>query len=194
MNLSEHDIGVALTHLSELLAEMRAEPMELVVCGGGALIARGFVSRVTRDVDVLALGGAHGLRDASPLPAALVAAATRVAEDLRLPADWLNDGPAHLFRMGLPEGFCARLEARDYGGHLRVHYIGRRDQVFFKLYAATDQGPGRHLADLMQLRPTDEELIAAARWIFTHDPSAGFRQMLEELLRETGYARIVPKL
>ena len=195
MKLSRQDIETALTHLSGLLANMGAEPMELVVCGGSSLIARGFVARVTRDVDVLALGGSdRGLRDASPLPPPLVTAATRVAQDLRLPADWLNDGPAHIFRMGLPDGFVSRLERRTYGTHLGVSYIGRLDQIFFKLYAATDQGPGRHLTDLTQLEPSDDELVAAARWIFTHDPSPGFRQMLEELLRETGHARILPRL
>jgi len=41
-----------------------------------------------------------------------------------------------------------------------------------------DQGAGKHEADLRALNPTRDELLAAARWTRTHDPSEGFREQL----------------
>lgn len=60
------------------------------------------------------------------------------------------------------------------------------DQIHFKLYALVDQGVGRHEEDLRALAPTRDELLAAARWTQTHDPSPGFREQLEAALRYLG--------
>jgi hypothetical protein len=49
-----------------------------------------------------------------------------------------------------------------------------------------DQEVGRHEDDLRALEPTPDELAAAARWTLTHDPSPGFRQELEAVLRYLG--------
>lgn len=62
-------------------------------------------------------------------------------------------------------------------------YLG----IVFKLYAAVDQGPrSRHLQDLLELGPDRDELLAAARWTVTHDPSPGYRSLLIETLRQLG--------
>lgn len=181
-------LNEALTLLAERLQLAAAEPQELVVCGGSSLIARGYGSRVTRDVDVVArrvLSG--GLVSSRPLPDALLAAAARVAADLGLTPRWLNDGPAGLFEMGLPDGFSNRLHAHVYGPHLTIWFIDRIDQIHFKLYAAADQGPGHHLNDLLALNPTGGELLAAARWAFTHDVSPGFRDLMRNILQQLGH-------
>lgn len=185
----------ALTLLAERLKLTAAEPQELVVCGGSSLIARGYVSRVTRDVDVVArrIRGAD-LVSARPLPPLLIEAAARVAVDLGLPARWLNDGPADLFEMGLPAGFVERLQSRTYGSHLTVWFIDRIDQIHFKLYAAADQGPGQHVDDLLALNPTDDELLAAALWTFSHDVSPGFRSLVRDLLTQLGHAKVADQL
>ncbi|MGH3273087.1 MAG: hypothetical protein ACRDNZ_02020 [Streptosporangiaceae bacterium] len=52
--------------------------------------------------------------------------------------------------------------------------------------SATDQGGGRHEADLRALSPNHRELIAAARWSLTQDPSPGYRSVLVEALRILG--------
>jgi hypothetical protein len=44
----------ALDLLNEQLLLMDSPPVNLVVCGGSALIATGLVARTTQDVDVLA--------------------------------------------------------------------------------------------------------------------------------------------
>lgn len=193
LNLSQ--LEDALTLLGERLRLAGLAPQELIVCGGTSLIARGYVSRATRDVDVLARRSSGSeFVSARVLPAPFLAAAERVAVDLGLPANWLNSGPADLFEMGVPVGLVERLEAKAYGSHLTIWYIGRLDQIHFKLYAATDQGAGRHLSDLLALEPNADELLVAAKWAMTHDVSPGFRELLRMLLKEIKHAAVADQL
>ena len=138
-----------------------------------------------RATSIVALLPGRALR-APSTPSELVAARDRVARDFELPEDWLNAAPADLLDFGLPEGFVDRLERRDYGEALTVHLASRFDQIHFKLYAMVDQGAGKHEADLRELNPTREELLAAARWTRTHDPSEGFREQLLAALAYLG--------
>jgi hypothetical protein len=174
-----------LSALGEQLAAL-GQRFELVVIGGSGLLALGLIDRSTRDVDVLALRAGDELGSAKPLPAALVAARDRVARDFSLPGDWLNPGPTDLLEFGLPEGFIDRLERRDYGGCLTAYFASRYDQIHFKLYALVDQGPGKHEADLRSLSPSKEELLAAAHWSTSHDPSEGYAQLLRDVLTHLG--------
>lgn len=175
---STHEL---LAALAEQLAARDARA-ELVVIGGSALLAVGLISRPTCDVDVVALLSDGTLVDPRPLPSDLIDARDRVARDFGLPENWLNPGPADLLKYGLPEGFIERLERHDYGDSLTVHFASRIDQIHFKLYAMADQGAGKHEADLRELSATRDELIAAARWTRTHDPSPGFREVLVSAL------------
>jgi hypothetical protein len=123
-----------------------------------------------------------------------VEAATQVGRDLGLGSNWLNNGPSSgeggLFQMGLPFGFASRLSRHHFGPRLTVYFIGRLDQIHFKLYAAADQRDPTHIEDLRALQPTDAELEAAARWAMTHDVSAGFREILQQLLKEMGHESV----
>jgi len=178
-----------LAAVGEQLAT-RGAHTELVVIGGSALLAVGLISRPTRDVDIVALLAGQTLIDPRPLPAELVAARDRVARDFGLPENWLNAAPADLLDFGLPEGFVERLERQDYGGSLTVHFASRFDQIHFKLYAMADHGAGKHEADLRALSPTRAELVAAARWTQTHDPSDGFREQLVAALAYLGVENV----
>lgn len=174
-----------LSALGEQLAAA-GEHYELVVIGGSGLLALGIIERSTRDVDLLALRSGDKLDSAKPLPANLEAARDRVARDFSLPADWLNPGPTDLLEFGLPDGFVDRLERRNYGESLSVYFASRYDQIHFKLYALVDQGPGKHEDDLRALSATEEELLAAAHWSRSHDPSEGYAQMLRGVLTHLG--------
>ena len=174
-----------LRALGEQLAA-RGERYELVVIGGSALLALGLVERTTKDVDIVALRSGDDLEGAEPLPDGLRAAGDLVARDFSLPAKWLNAGPTELLEFGLPDGFAERLARRDYGPGLVVYFASRFDQIHFKLYAAVDQGPGKHEQDLRALAPTEAELVAAARWSRTQDPSEGYAQVLRGALKSFG--------
>ena len=95
--------------------------------------------------------------------------------------------------MGLPEGFVGRLEKHGIGPCLTVHFIGRLDQIHFKLYASVDRG-GYHIDDLLALHPADEELVAAAQWSMSHDVSEGYVLLLKELLRRIGYGNAAERI
>lgn len=175
-----------LTALGEQLS-LAGYEYDLIVIGGSALLALGLVSRSTQDVDVVALAGGSGLDEALPLPHPLAEARDRVARDFGLPEDWLNSQAARdMLRLGLPDGFMERLTCREYGPSLTVRYASRLDQIHFKLHAAVDRGGGKHLADLRALEPTPDELVVAARWARTHDPSEGFLNLLTETLAYLG--------
>jgi hypothetical protein len=182
---SKEIADTVLAALGEQLAAS-GERFELVVAGGSGLLALGKIERGTRDVDIVALRSGERLKSADPLPAALLAARERVARDFSLEPDWLNAGPTNLLDFGLPSGFLERVETRRYGESLSVHFASRYDQIHFKLYAVVDQGPGKHEADLRALEPSEEELLTAARWTRTHDPSEGFEGLLRAILAHLG--------
>ena len=196
-NLNIRTLDLAFESLSIRLHENDAPPLEIVVCGGSALILEGVVSRTTTDVDILALMLDGSLCSPDPLPESLRQAASEVAEDLDLSRDWLNNGPSRgeggLFQMGLPDGIALRLHSRSYSPALIVHFVHRIDQVHFKLYASVDRG-GYHIEDLLALAPSSSELEAAARWTMTHDVSRGFAMMLADLLRQLGHEDVADRL
>jgi len=193
--LGSETLEQALKLLAEKLEFDRAEPASLVVCGGASLIALGLVSRTTKDVDVLALMDEQGqLRPSDPLPESVSRAVSEIAGQLDLYPKWLNGGPTDLLKWGLPEGFRDRLTRRDYGIRLTIWHVSRLDQIHFKVFAATDAGPGRHVNDLLALHPSQAEVLAAARWALTQDASEGFVMVLKEMLRELGYEDIAKQL
>lgn len=200
MRLDSNNLQKVLSALAEQLEVLGAERLELVVCGGSALQALGLVQRTTRDVDVLALaqqtgsGSEPDLFTSDPLPGVLQEAARLVAHDFGLPADWLNAGPADLLREGLPEGCASRLESREYGERLLVHFISRFDQICLKTYAAVNSDEARHLADLRMLQPTEEELLLAARWTVTQDALEEFIEIVRDFLRKAGYPDVAARL
>lgn len=168
----------------QLLA--RHERYSIVVVGGSGLLVLGVIARTTRDIDVVALLRDGSIVSPNPLPEGLLAAARLVAADFGLSEAWLNTGPASLLDFGLPEGFLERATRRSYGEALEVLFASREDQIHFKLYAVVDQGAGKHLADLQALAPSEAELLQAARWTRTHDPSEGFRDVLLRVLAHFG--------
>ncbi|HEY7281100.1 MAG TPA: hypothetical protein VID47_05835 [Actinomycetota bacterium] len=175
----------ALAILGDTL-DARGLRYEVVAIGGSGLMLLGLIARPTKDLDVVALVESGELVSAQPFPTPLSDSVADVGRLLDLDERWLNPGPTELLRFGLPEGFEARLGARRYGG-LTLHLAGRFDQIHFKLYAAADQATtSKHFADLRALDPTEEELLAAARWSQTHDPSEGFRQELVRVLVALG--------
>ena len=199
--LNNESIEKSLVLLGKRLEIEGSESFDIVVCGGSALIITGLIKKrtFTKDIDLVGLGykdpdGKLTVRECLELPEPLEKAVKQVARDLGLEEKWLNTGPADLVRLGLPEGFAERLQTRKYGNILTVYFTGRIDQIFFKLYAAVDQGPGKHIDDLKELNPTEQELESAAKWAMTHDVSEGFRSALKDMLRKLGYDKIAERI
>lgn len=185
MSESRDSFDEPLAVLGQLLEESRQQ-YALLAIGGGALQLVGLITRPTRDVDVVALVEHRQLIPLDGLPAPLQRAVEDTAAVLRMPKTWFNAGPRSLMDFGLPDGVLERASKRRWGG-LTLYLADRRDPVFFKLYAAVDQGPrSKHFEDLRRLEPTAEELRAAAAWARTHDPSEGFRLELRGALRDLG--------
>jgi len=185
MAFSPESLEDALEILGEVLAD-RGDEVEFVAIGGGSLLLLGLIERPTKDLDVVAIVDAGRYVSANPLPAFLLSAVRDVAAVTGLRDDWLNGGPTSLLDLGLPHGFQERLTTRRFGACV-VHLAGRKDQIFFKLYASVDQGPGsKHAFDLVKLRPSASELVEAAAWCRTHDPSDGFAQQLKLALHAFG--------
>jgi len=174
-----------LAALGELLVD-RGFHFEFLAIGGGALQLLGLIVRPTRDIDVVARVDGAGVVAIDAFPAPRERAIADTAAVFRLPAGWFNAGPRSLTDLGLPDGALQRAHRRAWGG-LVLHLADRRDQIFFKLYAAADQGPdSKHFEDLRRLEPTADELRAAAAWAQTHDPSDGFSSELRRAVRDLG--------
>lgn len=190
--LSLERLNLAFSLLGEYLEDEGSKPFHLVVCGGAALIACSLVARTTADVDIVALLNEESdVISPDPLPHKILQGATLVQKTLDLPENWLNNAPSRdpggLFQTGLPEGLSGRLTRQNFGPKLSVYFLNRYDQIHLKLYAATDSGPGRHVEDLLKLKPSGPELEAAAQWALTQDSSGGFRTMLVSMLNQLGF-------
>lgn len=49
---------------------------------------------------------------------------------------------------------------------------------------------GYHVSDLKALNPTEEELIAAAKWCMTQDTSEAFRMILKDMFNQLGWQNV----
>jgi len=185
--LTPGEIPDLLARLGELL-EARGRSVAIVVVGGAALNLLGVVERSTVDIDVIAIG--RGATRAAPgeiaepdgLPRELAEEVVRLTRDFDLPLAWINTTVATQWRTGLPPGFAERIGWRRLGG-LWLGLPDRRDLIALKLHAAADHDrQSRHLADLIALHPSTEELESAARWVSTQDAGPAFQQILREVV------------
>ena len=172
-------------------------PISLVVCGGTALFALGLILRTTKDIDVLVtVSKEHGqilIKRINRFPKYFTDASKAVQKDFRLPEGWINKGPTSQVDSGLPQGFEKRLVKKQYGNYLSIYYISRLDQIHFKLYASVDRND-YHVDDLFQLKPMQQEIEDAARWVLTQDVSIGFKTILIDFLRKHGYEDISKRI
>lgn len=195
MAISIDNLDHSLNLLAQRMEMLECPPLELVVCGGSGLIALGVIRRNTKDVDILAkIAPDLGIVDPNPLPESFFKAAEDVGEILKLPKGWINTGPSDQVKAGLPIGFSDRLTKRSYGPRLTIHYVGRLDQIHLKLFAAVDQGPGKHVADLKKLAPTSEEVLTASRWVLTQDDGEAFKPVYLDMLKNIGFSDVTGQL
>ncbi|HIG27291.1 MAG TPA: hypothetical protein EYQ50_05650 [Verrucomicrobiales bacterium] len=166
-------------------------PVNLVVCGGAALISLHLISRSTNDVDVIGSiksdkDGQVCLSPEDALTDELLTLVAEIAIDLGIREDWLNPGPSSLIEFGLPQGLEDRLIEKMYG------FISRFDQVHLKIFAVmgSESEATKHLNDLLDLEPTAEETQAAVDWLLRRESSADFKLRLKQVLDRIGHERI----
>jgi len=84
-----------------------------------------------------------------------------------------------------------RLKKKSYGECLTIYFIGRLDQVHFKIYAAMDPKQGeRHLSDLLDINPTEREVQAAVSWLLGRKAGPEFKATLKQVLERIGHERL----
>jgi len=195
--LNKNNLNEILRALDRQIEVHGGSPISLVVCGGTALFALGLILRTTKDIDVLGtLSKEHGqilVKRINKFPKYFTDASKAVQKDFSLPEGWINKGPTSQVDSGLPQGFEKRLVKKQYGNYLSIYYISRIDQIHFKLYAAVDRND-YHVDDLFQLKPTQQEIEDAARWVLTQDVSIGFKTILIDFLRKHGYEDISKRI
>jgi hypothetical protein len=195
--LDKNNLNEILHALDRQIEVHGGVPISLVVCGGTALFALGLILRTTKDIDVLGtVSKEHGqifVNKINKFPKYFTDASKAVQKDFRLPEGWINKGPTSQVDSGLPQGFEKRLVKKQYGNYLSIYYISRIDQIHFKLYAAVDRN-GYHVDDLFQLKPKQQEIEDAARWVLTQDVSIGFKTILIDFLRKHGYEDISKRI
>ncbi len=199
MNALTQRLDEILGRLNRKMAYAEVEPLHVVVCGGAALIAVGLVTRATQDVDIIALlraneGKIEMLAD-KILPADVQRLVAEIGVELGIREDWLNFDASPLIAFGFPPNMMTRLIKKTYGVCLTVYFISRFDQVHFKIYAAMDPRDGtRHLGDLLDLKPGEDEVKAAISWLLGRKASPEFKSALCQVLERIGYERIAEQI
>lgn len=191
MDAMATDWDGALTLLGEVLEGRNMAPCHLVVCGGAALRAAAIVSRVTRDVDVLAQRGEIDgeLSSAYPMSESLKQAVAEVATELNLPANWLNASTSMLIGdlESLPAEVWQDLHEKAYGPRLRISYIGRAGLIVLKFKAAIGRQEGRDLDDLMALAPDAQTCRRAVAWLRRNGMDTASETRLQQILTTLGH-------
>ena len=189
------DIQNVLNALAEQLEVLHTGPVELIVCGGAAMQTLGYITRRTEDIDIIAhLDEAMAIIRGRPPCPLFAQALRRVQKDFNLSNDWMSDRSRVLVDLGVPEGLLDRAEKRSFRINLIVHFIGRHDQICFKLYAAVDEFGGKHLDDLLAMKPSDGDLVKAAQWCISASPAKGYRKIIRDFLEKTGFSNVAEGL
>lgn len=128
----QKDIENRLSALGEHLESLTDEPVELLVCGGSALIVLGFVQRATKDVDILAYvkktaSGDIEFINAKPLDDQLVEGAGKHFDDLlalKPTADELEEAARWSMTHDESEGY--RQVLKDLLNHMGYKDVAER--------------------------------------------------------------------
>jgi hypothetical protein len=149
---------------------------EAVVIGGAALGLLGFVTRQTRDCDILY----------PALPEAIRSAAVEFAVQERLRGealddDWLNNGPSSLAE-ALPAGWINRVHVVFSGRAITLKCLGRSDLLKSKVFALCDRGID--LPDCLAMAPTIDELDELTAWLERQDANPGWPEHVRATLAD----------
>lgn len=190
MDIETNTIDKIFKALNDQIKAHKGHPYSIAVCGCTALIAKGLINRKTRDVDVLGEvsidNGKTIIKKTVEFPSWFIKAVNAVGFESNMPDNWFNAGPTMQVDYGLPEGIESRLEKISYGEYLKIYYISRFDQIFFKLnHSICVGGEGYHVDDLFNLNPTQEEIYQACIWLLNQYKSEHIKQGLLDFLKKS---------
>ncbi len=184
-----------LTALGEILEREGAGPVDVVICGAMALAMQGIIDRPTRDID--GLGLVIRKRGRLVLSKPLMSnefnqAVERVGIHFGAGKFWFSTAATILHDdTRLPSDLIKRAEVRQYGSNLTVRLCSRPDMVYLKMWAAIKRGEP-DIGDLMQMRISEEEAMAAAAWCLEQDKEA--KTDLIAVLKEVGHGGLAERL
>ncbi len=185
---SGKELESLLQRLGQSLQE-RGRTAAIVVVGGAALNLLRIVDRTTVDIDVIALGiprvgrAPTTVEVPAQLPAEIAEEVERMTRDLGLAPGWINTTVTSGGHLVLPPGFADRVVWRREAG-LWLGLAGRWDLITLKLHAAADTDlSSRHVADLLALGPSADELETAAQWVVTQDAGPEFPNLVARVVR-----------
>lgn len=108
-----------------------ADPVRLIIGGGGAMVLAYDHPIATNDIDAFSAKGGLSVQELDPF-------AKKIAKDLGIEPDWLN---AHFvtFTHVLPSDYVERLRNVYRGKHLIVDALGPEDILIMKCFAGRDK-------------------------------------------------------
>ncbi|OFZ82614.1 MAG: hypothetical protein A2583_07905 [Bdellovibrionales bacterium RIFOXYD1_FULL_53_11] len=172
------DIQKALQALNMELARS-GRSFVLYVCGGAALRLLGIISRDTSDIDVIA----------DVLDPLVVEAKNKVAQKLRISEDWINN-KVNPIAERLPAHWMDHCVEVFKASNLTVYSLSRQDLISSKVHAAVDRH-SEDLNDLIDMKPTPEELATARAYTIEQGESETYPVFVDGIIRllkkELGY-------
>lgn len=150
--------------------------LDAIVIGGTALALLGFISRQTKDCDIL-----HPSLGEAILDAAKSFALKTRAEGELLDDDWLNNGPSSL-KKALPTNWKDNLQIAYQGKALTLHSLGRKELLMSKVFALCDRGID--LNDCIALTPSERELNEITPWVEEQDSNPGWPEHVRSTVND----------
>lgn len=186
---------ILLGQLGEALEEAGADKMDILVCGGMALMMQELIpTRATTDIDGIGFVKKYEESVVLEFPEtrkAFTDARARVAAANNLGKRWINFQSRTLIDNGLPGGIIERAFIKEYGKRLRVRFCSRLDIVALKMYAAADPKRDVDLSDLQSLEVTLEEAEFGARYCLEKNLD---KETVAELLEAIGCEKLARDL
>lgn len=136
----------------------KEEKRDIIIFGSSALLALGIAprNRVTMDIDMVD----------PEIDPTLQLIAAEIAEQWGLDITWLNSA-GFIFSRKFPENWKDRIQLVFTGKSLNVSSLGLGDLIATKFYALCARGLKTDYDDLVALKPSQEDLIFAKKWILS---------------------------
>jgi len=132
------------------------------------------------------------LLKAEPFPAGLVETVKKV-RGFQPSDNWLNAGPTSTLDFAFLFADESRWNAK-VRKRLTMHFLGRYDQICFKLYAAVDDGDWKTSERSWGFETERERTVWSGRMEHYAWRVRGYRQSVKELLRYLGHDEVAEKL